>query len=340
MTPLSLSVTSNPMRFTEPLRIAGRVFEGIPAVRVTLDDGCVQGRGEGGGVFYRGDDVPHMLAAIEQHRPDIEKGIDRQALRETMPPGGARNAVDAALWELEARRLQRPMWQLAHFSHPPRPRVTTFTLGADEPAQLLAKLASYGAARAIKLKLDGNLDGDAERLRLVRTHRPDVWLMADANQGYTVDRLDALLPHLVAAGVALLEQPIARGLEQELVDFKSPIPLAADESLLDLTELPALAGVFQVANIKLDKCGGLTEGLLIEEAARRMGLGVMVGNMGGSSLAAAPAFLLSQRCDHVDLDGPTFLASDQKEAVSYTHGEIYASGRVWGFPDQDDLMRG
>jgi L-alanine-DL-glutamate epimerase-like enolase superfamily enzyme len=154
--------------------------------------------------------------------------------------------------------------------------------------------------------------------------------MVDANQGYSVDLLDRLLPVLVETNVALVEQPVRRGDEATLLGLKSPIPLAADESVLALEDLPLLVGVFEVANIKLDKCGGLTEALLMEREARRLGLHVMVGNMGGSSLAAAPAWLLGQRCDFVDLDGPAFLAHDVGGGAAYHHGEIGFADGFWG----------
>jgi L-alanine-DL-glutamate epimerase-like enolase superfamily enzyme len=326
---MRLRVTAHPMNFREPLRIAGRLFEGIPAIRVTLRDGALTGRGEAGGVFFTGDDLPHMLAEIERFRPAVEAGTDRAELRRLMPPGGARNAIDAALWELEARRAGQPVWRLIGRA-PPRPLVTTFTIGADTPERVLAALRSYRGARALKLKLDGDLAADVERLRLIRRERPDIWLMADANQGYAPAALDDLMAHFVAARVALLEQPIARGREADLIGFKSPIPLAADESLLDLADLLRLAGIFQVANIKLDKCGGLTEALMLETEARRIGMRVMVGNMGGSSLAAAPAFQLGQRCDFVDLDGPRFLRRDRRPGARYRDGAIDVPAAVWG----------
>jgi L-alanine-DL-glutamate epimerase-like enolase superfamily enzyme len=195
---------------------------------------------------------------------------------------------------------------------------------------MLRQLANYAAAQAIKLKLDGDLDADCERVRLVRKYRPDVWLMVDANQGYSVDSLDALLPALVEAEVSLLEQPVPRGAEAGLEYIRSRIPIAADESVLALDEVASLVGRFQVANIKLDKCGGLTEALAMQDFARKVGLGVMVGNMAGSSLAAAPAFLLGQRCNFVDLDGPSFIASDLPEPVSYRHGRIHCPPNLWG----------
>jgi L-alanine-DL-glutamate epimerase-like enolase superfamily enzyme len=271
-----------------------------------------------------------MLTGIERVRAEVEAGVSREELRALLPPCGARNALDAALWELESFQQGKPIWQLAGLPLP-KPLITTFTIGADPPNEVLATLDDYASAKSIKIKLDGDVDGDSERVSLVRELRPGVWLMVDANQGYDRDRLERLLPVLVSADVAILEQPCKRGSEAELDGLDSSIPIAADESLLGLEELPALVGRFQVANIKLDKCGGLTEALLMEKQARRLGLKVMVGNMGGSSLAAAPAFLFGQLCDYADLDGPKFIRADLLEHVSYQDGRIHCPPNVWGF---------
>jgi len=329
MSGLRLGFAVEKLSFAAPFRIAGHVFEDQDAVVVTLDDGVRRGRGEAEGVFYLGDDAAHMVAALEASRPTVEAGIDRARLQQLLPPGGARNALDCALWELEARRSGRPVWELAELD-PPQPLVTTFTLGAEEPATMADGARRYAEARALKLKFTGDHDLDHARLAAVRAARPDVWLGVDANQGYTRGGLEALVRMLSSAGVALLEQPLARGHEGELEGFSSPIPLAADESALTLADLPGLVGRFQVVNIKLDKCGGLTEGLAMAREARRLGLKVMVGNMVGSSLAMGPAFVLGQLCDVVDLDGPTFLRQDRTPSVTYAQGMIWCDERVWG----------
>jgi L-alanine-DL-glutamate epimerase-like enolase superfamily enzyme len=250
-------------------------------------------------------------------------------LQELLPPGGARNAVDCALWELEAKRAQRSVWQLAELPGV-RPLLTTFTLGADAPSVMAAGARKYAQARALKLKLTGELELDAARIKAVRAARPDVWMGVDANQGYKVDDLDSLIGILTAAKVSLLEQPLKRGREPDLDGVNSAIPIAADESALSFRDLPGLVGRFQVVNIKLDKCGGLTEGLAMAHEARRLGLKVMVGNMVGSSLAMAPAFVVGQLCDVVDLDGPIFLAQDRVPSISYTDGMVWSGDEVWG----------
>jgi L-alanine-DL-glutamate epimerase-like enolase superfamily enzyme len=326
---LALTVEVEKLRFSAPFRISGYVFEHQDAVVVTLDDGKHRGRGEACGVYYFDDHAERMVAAIESHRREIEAGIDRAALQRLMPPGGARNAVDCALWELDARRAGRPVWKIAGLD-PPKPLLTTFTLGAEPPSVMAASARGYGQAKAIKVKLTGDLELDVARVQAVRAARPDVWLGVDANQGYTVERLRPLVDQLVAANVKLIEQPLARGRESDLEGFASPIPIAADESVQGLSEVAGLVGRFNVVNIKLDKCGGLTEGLAMAREARRLGLGVMVGNMMGSSLAMAPAYLVGQHCDVVDLDGPTFLARDRVPGVVYANGLISCGEDVWG----------
>ena len=329
MTRRTLQVEVAPLPFRRPLRIAGRTVAGIPGVRVAMVEDGVVGRGEAGGVFYLNDDVAHMLDEIERLRPAMEAGCGRLELLELLPPGGARNALDAALWELEARSTGQPVWRLAGLERP-KPLVTTYTLGADEPEAFRTALAAYGDARAIKLKLDGDLQADIDRLRQVRAARPAIWLMADANQGYEPKALARLTPALVEAGVQLLEQPLPRGREAEMAGLALPLRVAADESLQGRAELARLVGGFQVANIKLDKCGGLTEALAMVAEARRLGLEVMVGNMGGSSLAAAPAYLLGQVCDYVDLDGLKFLAEDLPGGARYADGRIQIDPLFWG----------
>ena len=212
----------------------------------------------------------------------------------------------------------------------PKPLVTTFTLGADDPDKMADGARAYAGAQAIKAKLTGELELDGERVRAIREARPDVWLGVDANQGFSRADLDLLVEILTQCRVSLLEQPLPRGREADLEDFRCPIPIAADESALGLDDVPGLVGRFDMINIKLDKCGGLTEALLIAEAARSHGLDVMVGNMVGTSLAMAPAFIVGQQCDVVDLDGPTFLREDRSPSVEYRGGTIWCPDEVWG----------
>jgi len=337
---MELTFATTTLRLAQPFRIAGHVFDTSPVVTVTLTDGAFRGRGEASGVFYLDDDVDHMIAALTASRPAIEAvaaraaveaAAAREALRSVLPPGGARNAVDCALWELEAARSGRPVWQLAGVPSP-RPLRTTFTIGADSPAAMAATAVGYADARSIKIKLTGDVDLDIARVAAIRARRPDVWLGVDGNQGFVRADLDVLLPALARLGVSLVEQPLARGHDAELVGLASPIPLAGDESLCCLADVAGAVGRFDVVNIKLDKCGGLTEGMLMAAEARRLGLGVMVGTMVGTSLATAPGFVLGQIADLVDLDGPTFLSHDVVPGVVYRDGDIWSGPGVWGSP--------
>jgi L-alanine-DL-glutamate epimerase-like enolase superfamily enzyme len=324
-----LRVTVEKLRLAAPFRISGFVFESQDVVLVELQAGEHRGRGEASGVYYLGDTAAKMVAAIEAHRSEIEAGISRAALQQLLPPGGARNALDCALWELDASRASQPVWKLAGLQLL-NPLVTTFTLGADDPAVMAEGARKYSHARSLKLKLTGEVQQDIARVRAVRSARPGVWIGVDANQGYTLDALPRLMDELTRAEVALLEQPLARGREADLEGFSSPIPIAADESALSLADLPGLVGRFNIVNIKLDKCGGLTEGLAMARKARDLGLGVMVGNMVGTSLAMAPGFILGQLCDVVDLDGPIFLSADRTPSAIYADGKIRCGEEIWG----------
>lgn len=319
--------------YRQPFRIAGHVFEQTEVLVAEIAAGAHRGRGEGAGVYYLGDDAAHMLAQAEDVRPAVEAGATRAELQTMLPPGGARNAIDCALWDLEAKQQGIPVWRLAGLD-PPRPLRSTLTLGAADPAAMAAAASALDPAAPVKVKLTGEPPLDAERVRAIRAARPDAWIGVDANQGYDRAGLDRLLPILVDAGIALLEQPLPRGAEADLDGLARPLPFAADESAVTLDDTEALPGRFDVVNIKLDKCGGLTEGLAIARRARALGLDVMVGNMMGSSLSMAPSYLVGQLCDIVDLDGPTFLARDRELGVAYRDGHIHCPERIWGAADE------
>jgi L-alanine-DL-glutamate epimerase-like enolase superfamily enzyme len=325
----TLRVEKKAIRFAEPFRITGYVFEAMPSVLAEISDGDLIGRGEAAGVYYLGDDQQHMISMIDAARSAIESGLSRAELQELLPPCGARNALDCALWELDSLLSGIPVWKLAGVPEP-RPLVTTFTLPADDPSVLAEKVQRLSFAKAIKLKLDGNVDVDCERLAVVRSARPDAWLGVDANQGFALDDLDRLAEIARTFAVSLIEQPVVRGAEAALDGWKPEIPVAADESILGLDDLRERARYFDVVNIKLDKCGGLTEALQMAGEARALGKGVMVGNMGGSTLAMAPGFVLGQLCDVVDLDGPYGLAEDPLATQIYSDGMIFVPERLWG----------
>ena len=325
---LELSTRVRDLPLNAPFRIAGHVFTSQPVLEARVRRGGVCGRGEASGIYYLADTPVAAQATLDALVP--ERGLTREALRRILPPGGARNALDCALWELESRESGLPVWKMAGLPAA-EPLLTTMTLGANDPAVMADGARGFAGARALKLKLTGDADIDIARVKAVQAARPDVWLGVDANQGYAdADALAPLVPVLVECGVKLLEQPFPRGREVALDGLGLPLPVAADESCLDLEELESLPGRFQVVNIKLDKCGGLTEGLMMARRARELGLDVMVGNMVGTSLAMAPAFVLGQLCDVVDLDGPIFLMTDPEPCVSYTDGNVWCPQGVWG----------
>jgi L-alanine-DL-glutamate epimerase-like enolase superfamily enzyme len=328
---LRLQATRKSWAIHTPFHITGYTFTAFDALIVELTDaqGLV-GRGEAQGVYYHQDTPDSMLLQIEALRAHIEAGITREALQQLLPAGGARNVLDCALWDLEAKRAGKPVWELAGLPAP-KPLLTTYTVGAEDPEVMAERASAYAVARAIKLKLtdDGR---NAERVLAVRDARPDVWLMVDANQGFTRESFAKLLPTLVEARVDVVEQPFPVGNESWLDGLERPIRLAADESVQDRSDLAKMVGRVDVINIKLDKCGGLTEALAIAEEARKLGFGLMVGNMGGSSLAMAPSFVVGQLCDVVDLDGPISLVADYQPSVVYERGTIWCPDTLWGGP--------
>lgn len=329
MSKRSLSVVAETLQLRAPFKISNHTFREAPVVVATISEAGVSGRGEASGVFYRDDDVAVMLAAIESVRPAIEAGMSREELQRALPPGGARNALDCALWDLQAKQERKPVWQIANLPRP-KPLQTTVTLSAESPAVMAQTARELLGFQAIKIKLTGDVTVDAQRVAAVRVARPDAWLSVDANQGYTAETIRAILPALASARISLIEQPLPRGREADLDGLRVPIPIAADESVLGLDEVSRLVGRFDVMNIKLDKCGGLTEALLMAAEARRLGLRLMVGSMACSSWAMAPAYLLAQLCEFVDLDGPLGLANDRSPGVRYESGYIHCDDAVWG----------
>jgi len=324
---MRLEIRTETWDYVTPFRITDYVFTAAELLVVSLSDGEAVGRGEAGGVYYHGETPASMARQLEAVRARIEAGVDRQSLRALLPAGGARNAVDAALWDLEAKRRREPVWRIAG-APAPRPLRTTYTIGAGSPGEMADAARGFATARAIKLKLTADDPGGC--VRAVRAARPDVWLGVDANQALTRAALEQVMPQMVEAGVGLIEQPVRVGDDASLDGLASPIELAADESLQSLDDLATMVGRYDVVNIKLDKCGGLTEGLAMAREARRLGLKVMVGCMSGTSLAMAPAFVLGQLCDLVDLDGPMFLDRDRDAPAVYENGEIWCPQELWG----------
>lgn len=323
-----LSVHKSIWPLQHPFRITGHVFDSLEAVCVELGENGKSGRGEGVSVYYLGETIDSLVADIEKVRSEIERGASRVDLQELMPPGGARNAVDCAYWDLECQSSGKSIWELTGIE--PKPTQTLYTISIENQiADMAAKAARAVDYPILKIKLDGHMP--YERVEAIRAVRPDARLVIDANQGFTFEQLLELLPKLKALNVEMVEQPLARGGDAMLDGVISPVPLCADESCLYRDDLQTVLPRYDMINIKLDKTGGLTEALALARAARAAGKRVMVGNMLGTSLSMAPALVVAQLCDFVDLDGPLSLTSDYLGGLQYSGSNIKAARHgFWG----------
>ena len=295
----------------------------VDVVLCTVGDGRHVGRGEGTAIYYEGETAEGCAAAINAY----DGPLDRHALLQSMPRGAARNALDCALWDLEAKQTGLPVWRLAGLEAP-RPLTSAFTISLNDPARMEAD-ARAAAARGfslLKCKLTG--EGDHARIAAVRAGAPDARLIVDANESWRHLDIAAQAQALARFGVEMVEQPIAHGCEEQLAGVDAPIPLCADESCHTRADLDRL-GDFDAVNIKLDKAGGLTEALALAQEARARGFQIMVGCMLGTSLGIAPAALVAQGADWVDLDGALLLASDRDGGLPLREGLLHP-GTLWG----------
>ncbi|PLX45313.1 MAG: dipeptide epimerase [Hyphomicrobiales bacterium] len=301
-----------------PLRTRFTISRGSKSaaetITATITDGAHQGRGECVPYARYGETLDGVLEAIRALAAQMEGGrLTRADLARRLAPGAALNALDCALWELEARKSGQPVWKLAGLA-PPQPVLTAYTISLGAPDDM-ARAARRAARPLLKLKLGGA--GDTERLCAVRAAVPEARLIADANEAWREDDLPALLEVAAETGIELIEQPLPAGRDAALADIPRKVPVCADESVHQSADLAALAGRYDAVNIKLDKAGGLTGALALAEAARRQGFTIMIGCMVGTSLAMAPAFLLAPLAAYVDLDGPLLLAKDRADPFQY-----------------------
>ena len=293
-----------------------------------LSDGTHRGRGESVPYERYGETPDGIVAAIEAVRPVLRRGLDRGALQRAMPAGAARNALDCAYWDVNAKQAGRRVHELAGLGAP-GPLTTAYTISLGSAAAMAAAAEQAAWRPLLKVKLGG--DDDAARIAAVRRAAPRVQLIVDANEGWNPDNFEANLAACVDAGVTLIEQPLPEGRDEALARIKRPIPVCADESVHDRASLDALTGKYDAVNIKLDKAGGLTEALALAAEAERRGFAVMVGCMVATSLAMAPAMLVAQRARWVDLDGPLLLASDRADGLRYEGSLVYPPDPVlWG----------
>lgn len=323
---LSVNIVTWPLK--TPFRITGRSYDSITPVVVEISEAGHIGRGEGMGVYYIGETPETILADIEKVRGAVEAGATRTDLLDLLPAGGARNAIDCALWDLDARIQGKSVSEMVGVEL--KPVMTVWTIGIESTSKAMAEKAMAAAEYPIlKVKLDS--EAPIERMRAIRAARPEALIVIDANQGLDASLLKEVIPVFQELDILMIEQPLMRGGDDVLERFASPIPLCADESCLNRAELGLVTNKYDMINIKLDKTGGLTEALHLAKMAKEAGKKVMVGNMLGTSLAMAPALVLAQFCDFVDIDGPLHLTDDYPGGLSYKKGLIEpASPGFWG----------
>jgi L-Ala-D/L-Glu epimerase len=326
---ISLDIRLHGWELREPFETARDCLTHLPVLFLELTGKHgAKGRAEAAGVDYDGETPAGMAAQLRSVRSYLHDEVTGEKLLELLPAGGARNALDCALWDLRAKESGVPAAAAAGLEEL-RPVTTAFTIGLGSEADTRRRAREAAPYPILKLKLDAERHIDI--VRIVREEQPAARLLVDANQAWSRSLLERLLPQLQAMGVELIEQPVARDDDGSLDGLVHGVPLAADESCTDSRSLDSLAGRYQYINIKLDKCGGLTEALALCAAGTGRGLGLMVGNMCGSSLAMAPAFLIAQRCRYVDLDGPLLQRLDHSPAIRYEQGLMHPPSRaLWG----------
>ncbi len=321
---MEIRVERNVFRLAEVFTISRGSRSEAKVLTVHVQDGAHQGWGECVPYARYGE----TLESVTDQVLGLPEDLTREGLQDLLPPGAARNAVDCALWDLEAKQAGKRAWQLAGLVQP-GPEVTAFTLSLAEPEAMQISAAKHAHRPLLKIKL-GTPD-DMARLEAVRRGAPRSRIIVDANEGWSAEVYSDLAPHLLRLGVELVEQPLPAGEDDMLGEIERPLPVCADESCHDRVSLAGLKGKYDIVNIKLDKTGGLTEALALKNQAITQGYGVMVGCMVGSSLAMAPAVLVAQGAEFVDLDGPLLLAEDRDNALKYDDAGVYPpSVALWG----------
>jgi L-Ala-D/L-Glu epimerase / N-acetyl-D-glutamate racemase len=326
--PQRLGVTRRAWPLAQPFAISRGSKTMAEVVVAEVFDGEFRGRGECVPYPRYGESVDSVMAALEAMKGAVFSGLDRTELQQAMPPGAARNALDCAFWHLDAQRDDRRVADMAGMG-PLRPLVTAYTLSLDTPEKMGEAAAAQRGRPLLKLKLGG--DGDVARLRAVRRAAPAARLIVDANESWREEQLIEIMPALAEFGVELIEQPLPADADEALASLAHAVPVCADESCHTSADLDRLAGKYEAVNIKLDKAGGLTEALALLAAAEARGFKIMVGCMVGTSLAMAPALLVAQRAQFVDLDAPLLLAADRVPGLRYDGSTVYPpEPALWG----------
>ncbi|MEM1381813.1 MAG: dipeptide epimerase [Pseudomonadota bacterium] len=329
MTTFTIDARATPRALKAPIEIATYRWESIPCLTASVARNGCSGHGEGTALFYRPETAEGLAAQITALAPHLTPSVSRQDLLGLLPANGARAALDAALWHLQTAESRTPAWRRAGLVSI-QPILTVATVYLDTPGAM-AETARDHAASYPLLKIKLGAEGDDERLRAIRAAAPSARLVVDANAGWTEDAFASLIPILTETKVELVEQPLAPTDDGALNNIDVPIKLAADESFQTAEDIAHCVGKYDVLNVKLDKCGGLTSALAIADIAERLGFELMVGNMLGSSLGMAPAHLFAQRCLFADLDGPLSLAKDVRPPLFFDKGYVSVPDpELWG----------
>lgn len=325
---ITLHIREHSWPLREPFAISRHTYTTSEVIIVEVVSGSIKGRGEAAGVDYHGETPASMRQQLETVRSEVEAGATREDLLTLLPPGGARNALDAALWDLESRQSGKPVWQLAGLERM-APVSTAATIGVRSLEDYEAAARSLADYEWIKVKVGS--DNPIAAIEAVRRGSPSAKLIVDPNQAWEVPTVYELGSELQRLGVALLEQPVSVANGSELRAGESVVPVCADEAIDTLEDLPRIRGRYDVINIKLDKAGGLTAALQLAHAALADGFGLMVGCMVAGSIGMAPGLVLAQMCEFVDLDGPFLQAEDWPGGIRYTRGLMeWPAAPLWG----------
>jgi len=322
-----VSVQSRSWELKKPFKISRGVEYDAEVIWCEISDGHHVGRGEAAGVTYGAESIESITAEVKAVAGQIADGITREELQELMPAGGARNAVDCALWDLEAKKSGNSVWEMIGWQ--PQPVTTVYTVGMDDPENMQKDAAAHKDCPILKVKV--GIGDPIEQITAIRNGAPHSSIVIDANQGWVVADLERYSEGLQALGVTMIEQPMSVADDEALRVYESLLPLCADESCSTSADLERLSGLYSMVNIKLDKTGGLTEALRLKSQAGHMGMPVMVGCMLATSLAMAPAVLVAQGAAIVDLDGPLLLAADRDNPLKYDADGVHPpTPELWG----------
>jgi len=323
-----ITVSNDAFRLAQVFTISRGSRTEAKVITVKLEENGFAGFGECVPYARYGESMESVNAQIESVRSSMRDGMTRQELQSALPAGTARNALDCAMWDLEAKKANKPVWALAGLNKP-EPITSCYTLSLDTPEKMQAAASEHKTMPWLKIKLGG--EGDIERLRAVRAGAPGSRLVVDANEGWSIEAYLQMAPVMLELGVALVEQPLPAGADNALAGVERTLPICADESCHDVASLSELHGKYDYINIKLDKTGGLTEALALKAAAQKAGFKIMVGCMVSTSLAMAPAVLVAQGAAVVDLDGPLLLAEDREPPITF-EGAVMSPApvKLWG----------